>query len=138
VAIDLTATNASLYAVLKSDAAGAGVRAATGPGTAAGVIPAHLLKQPRPARPLVVWRGGVVGGESDQLRSVNGTWWVYDDPEQGSVRINTIISLIESAYPPDAIASGRTTVTGIGQEIEDISLGLLARAITLTYRRLTT
>jgi len=134
MALDLATINAAMYAVVKSSAT---ICAATGPGTSAGVIPAHELSRPLPARPFLAWRGGVVSGQSHEMRGVNGSWWVYDDPGQGYYRIDALIALIEEAYPPDAIADGRTTVQNIsGQQVDAALGGLHARSIGITYRRL--
>jgi hypothetical protein len=134
--IALTPNRALLYARLKSDAAGAAVRAATGAGDASGVIPAHLLRKPLPARPFVCARAGVISGQSDSMRGVVLTWWVYDQPEQGYARIDALIDLVSAAYPIDALAWGETRVTLIGQQAEDSSLdGLLLCPIQVTYLR---
>jgi hypothetical protein len=134
---DLAAINGLLYARLKSDTAGAAVRAALGAG-AAGIIPAERLRvEPRPARVLLVWRGGSVGGQSGEMRGVTGVWWCYDDPNQGYARIDALVPLIEAAYPLSALAWGETRITMIGQATEDATLGgLLVRPLQLTYRRL--
>lgn len=134
--IALATNRAAIYARLKSDAAGAAVRAATGPGTAAGVIPAHRLRLPRPAPPFLVGRAGVISGQSDAMRGVVFTWWIYDEPEQGYARIDALIDLVSAAYPLDALAWGETRVTQIGQQGEDSSLGgLLMCPIQITYLR---
>jgi hypothetical protein len=136
VTIALTPNRALLYERLKSHAAGAAVRAATGPGDASGVIPAHLLRKPRPARPFVCARAGVISGQSDGMRGVVLTWWVYDDPGEGYARIDALIDRISAAYPIDALAWGETRVTLIGQQGEDSSLdGLLMCPVQITYLR---
>lgn len=133
----LASINGLLYARLKSDAAGASVRAALGAG-AQSIIPAeHLRREPRPARLMVVWRGGSVGGASGDMRGITGTWWLYDDPAQGYVRIDALVPLIEAAYPLHVFSPGETRITLIGQQSEDTTLGgLLVRPVQLTYRRL--
>jgi hypothetical protein len=134
--IDLAANRALLYAQLKSGAAGAAVRAATGPGTADGVIPAHLLRKPLPAPPFLVGRAGVISGQWDAMRGVVFTWWIYDEPGQGYARIDALIDLVGAAYHIDALAWGETRVTGIGQQGEDASLGgLLMCPVQITYLR---
>lgn len=135
--IDLASISGLLYAQLKTAAAGAAVRAVLGAG-AASIIPAERLRhEPRPARVLLVWRGGSVGGASGEMRPASGVWWVYDDPGQGYARIDAVVPLIEAAYPRDALAWGDTRITLIGQATEDATLGgLLVRAVQLTYRRL--
>jgi hypothetical protein len=134
--IALTPNRALLYARLKSDAAGAAVRAATGPKSADGVIPAHLLRKPLPARPFVCARAGVISGQSDSMRGVILTWWIYDDPGEGYARIDALIDLVSAAYPIDALAWGETRITLIGQQGEDSSLGgLLLCPIQITYLR---
>jgi hypothetical protein len=134
---DLATLNGLLYAQLKTALAGGAVRAALGAG-AASIIPAEKLRQePRPARPLLVWRGGSVGGQSGDMRPITGVWWAYDDPGQGYARIDALVPLIEAAYPRDALAWGETRITLIGQATEDATLdGLLVRPVQLTYRRL--
>jgi hypothetical protein len=134
--IALASARALLYARLKSDAAGAAVRAATGPGSADGVIPAHLLRKPRPATPFLVGRAGVISGQSDAMRGVVFIWWIYDDPAQGYARIDALIDLVGAAYPLGALAWGETRVTLIGQQGEDASLGgLLMCPVQITYLR---
>jgi hypothetical protein len=134
--IALATNRAAIYARLKTDAAGASVRAATGPGTAAGVIPAHLLRKPLPAPPFLVGRAGVISGQWDSMRGVVFTWWIYDEPPQGYARIDALIDLVSAAYPIGALAWGETRVTGIGQQGEDSSLGgLLMCPIQITYLR---
>lgn len=135
--IALATARATLYERLKSHAAGAAVRAATGPGNASGVIPAHLLRAtPRPARPFVCARAGVISGQEDAMRGVVLTWWVYDDPAQGYARIDTLIDRIRAAYPINAISYGETRITQIGQHTEDAALGgLLACSVQITYLR---
>jgi hypothetical protein len=135
--IALAVNRALLYERLKSHTAGAAVRAATGPGTADGVIPAHRLRiTPRPARPFLCARAGVISGQSDGMRGVILTWWVYDDPGEGYARIDALIDLIAAAYPIDALAWGETRNTLIGQQGEDGSLGgLLMCPIQITYLR---
>jgi hypothetical protein len=134
---NLATINGLLFARLKSDAAGAAVRAALGAG-AASVIPAtHLRREPRPARVLLVWRGSSVGGQSGGMRDIIGTWWIYDDPAQGFARIDALIPLMEAAYPLDVIDPGETRITLIGQQGESAVLGgLRERFVQLTYRRL--
>jgi len=135
--IDLAAINGLLYAQLKTAAAGAAVRAALGAG-AASIIPAEKLRQePRPARVLLVWRGGSVGGSSGDMRPITGVWWVYDDPHQGYARIDALVPLVEAAYPLDCVAWGETKISLVGQATEDATLGgLLARPVQITHRRL--
>jgi hypothetical protein len=136
VTIDLAANRALLYERLKSHAAGAAVRAATGPGTAGGVIPTHLLRAPLPARPFLCSRAGVISGQSDAMRGVVLTWWIYDDPGQGYARINALITLIAAAYPLNALPWGETKITLVGQEGEDEKLGgLLMCPVQITYSR---
>jgi hypothetical protein len=136
VTIAIAAARAALYAVLKSDAAGASVRAATGPGDASGVIPAHLLRTPLPAPPFLCARAGVISGQTDAMRGVVLTWWIYDEPEQGYARIDALIDLVGAAYPIDAVAYGETRVTLIGQQGEDRTLGgLLLCPVQVTYTR---
>lgn len=135
--IALTPYRAALYNRLKADTAGTAVRAATGPASAGGVIPAHLLrKPPLPARPFLAARAGVISGREDEMRGVILTWWIYDDPGQGYARIDALIDLIRDAYPIDAIPYGETKITLIGQHGEDGQLGgLLMCPVQVTYTR---
>ena len=138
MALDPAAINAALYAVIKSDAAGASARAATGAGTSAGVIPAHALRAPAlPARPFLAWRAGVVSGESEEMRGIGGAWWAYDDSQQGYARIDALLGLVEAAYaPPEGIiAGGRTVVSSLGPQSEDGAINLYCRFIQITHRR---
>lgn len=136
MAIDPAAITTAQYNLLKTGAAGAAVRAATGPKSAAGVIPAEQLRGALPARPFIVWREGVISGESEEMRGVFGTWWIYDDPAMGYSRIKALIALIEAAYTRDAIRYCATAVTGITQPSEDATLGgLYMRSITIRSER---
>lgn len=135
--IDLAAINSLFFNQLKTSSAGAAVRAAAGAG-ATSIIPSEQLRrEPRPARVLLAWRGGSVGGRSGDMRGITGTWWIYDDPAQGYARIDAMIPLVEAAYPIDCITFGETRVTLIGQAGEDPQLGgLLFRPLQITHRRL--
>lgn len=133
--LELASISSALFDRIATGDAGAAVRALLG--SAGSVIPADKLGQrPLPARPLAVWRDGAVGGRSLDMRTVTGTWWVYDDPGQGYARIHSVIAAIEAAYPPDALANGRVRVGPIGQASDDRSLGgLLTRPLQIAYLR---
>lgn len=130
------AARAALYERLKSHPAGRLVRLATGTQTGAGIIPAHLLRRALPTRPFLAARAGGISGQEGDMRAVVLTWWIYDDPAQGYVRIDALIDLVRAAYPIDAVAHGETRVTQIGQQTEDAALGgLLACPVQITYLR---
>jgi hypothetical protein len=140
VVIDLAAINGLLYAQLKTATAGAPLRAALVAmgASVASIIPAEKLRvEPRPARVLLAWRGGSVGGQSGDMRPISCVWWLYDDPAQGYARIDALVPLIEAAYPLECVAWGETRVSFVGQATEDATLGgLLVRPLQLTHRRL--
>lgn len=133
--LELATISSALYDRIATHAAGAAVRALLG--SAGSVIPADRLGQrPLPPRPLAVWRDGAVGGAALDMRTVTGTWWIYDDPGQGYSRIHAVVAALESAYPPDALLDGRVRVGPIGQASDDRSLGgLLVRPLQIAYLR---
>lgn len=147
MAIDVPTITAQLLARLTSDAAGAQVRAALGLGPpplatkADCIVHGDRLKQfvdgmPMPARPIIAYRWGPIGGRAFEMRPVLLNLWLYDDAD-GTVRyarISALIPLVQALYyPPDCIPFGRTETANIGQEFPDPVLGLLARTIQITY-----
>lgn len=130
MSLDLQSIYAWMFERLHSDVAGTLVRAT------AGVIPAHDLdKDALPPRPFLAFRQGAVGGTSDEMRTPSATWWVYDDPHQGTWRINGLTLAIEQAYPRIARTDGEFSV-GIGQPVPDTTLNLTGCPVTvLFYRR---
>lgn len=136
--VDLQSYTALVFGRLKSDSAGAAVRAALGAG-AASVIHAEELKKysttngtPAPARPLLAFRSGPVAGSSYDMRVPLYTWWIYDDTEQGYWRINALQVLIERAYyPPHCIPFAHIATANIGQETDDPVLGWATRTLQL-------
>ena len=96
---------ADFFAVLKSDRAGATVRAALGDG-ATSVIPKEDLDRPLPATPFLVfqWIGQPSGGARNRgVNTFYPIWWLYDDIAHRYYRLEALIPLIETAYPEDAI-----------------------------------
>jgi hypothetical protein len=78
----------------------------------------------------------VISGQSDGMRGVILTWWIYDDPGEGYARIDALIDLVIAAYPIDALPWGETRTTLIGQQGEDSTLGgLLLCPVQITYVR---
>lgn len=143
MAVDVQAFTSQAFERLKSsaatDAAGVAigplVRAALGAG-ADSIIHAEELKQygednPAPARPLLAFRSGPIAGQSYDMRPLLFTWWVYDDPGEGYYAINGLLTLIERAYPPNAIPFAHTAVANIGQETTDPVLGWAVRTLQL-------
>lgn len=134
--LDVSAIEVAFFSQLATAAAGAAVRTALGAG-ATSIISAERLRIPLPARPFLAWRSGVISGDSNTMRFIYGAWWIYDDTPQGYARINKLISLIEAAYPLNALSFGEVSVFQVGQATEDTVLGLLTRQMQLVYRRLT-
>lgn len=103
----------SVFARVKSDAQGSAIRALLGAG-AASVIPADMLSggiTDLPARPLLAL--AILPARTDGARDLHAyRWWVYDDPHQGTVRIDRILAVLPRAYdleytaPLSAPASG--------------------------------
>lgn len=132
---DLRDVTAAQYSRLAHDAEGAAFRAKLGAGSPS-VMPAEALRRGSPpVRPIAVFRAGAVGGASMDMRTVTATWWLYDDPAQRYARINDLLQDLRAAYREDAIAWGRTEISGIGPETFDDTLGLVGRSVTITHYR---
>jgi hypothetical protein len=89
------------YERIKTSSTGAATRALLGAG-AASVIPWTALAAgpvALPARVLVAYKPGPVSrvAEVDQH---GGEWWIYDDPAQGTWRIDQVAAAIAAAYDP--------------------------------------
>jgi hypothetical protein len=131
--IKLTAVEDAFYNVLKVDSAGAAVRAVLGD-LASGVIRAADLKLTLPRPPFIALAVGPVTGKRLDVRQHVLTWFVYDDAPRRWSRIDTIIPLIETAYPADAITFGDTNIVSISQTFTDAALGSRpARSIQFAY-----
>jgi hypothetical protein len=135
MAVDVPTITAQILARLTANAA---VLAALGAG-ATGIVHGDELKRytkesPMPARPILAYRWGPIGGRSFEMRPLLLHLWPYDDPAQHYTRINALLPLLEAAfYPPDCIPFGRIEATTTGQEFPDQVLGLLTRPITFAF-----
>lgn len=127
---------AATFARLKTDPAGAALRALLGAG-AASVITADALKvgaELLPARPLVALRVGPV----PTLGHVDGhaySLWIYDDPDQGTARIDQIAAAVPLAFDTDRGApplAGGVRLGALAEPRHDPALGLEARRYDLT------
>jgi hypothetical protein len=140
MAVDVATITAQLLARLTTDSAGAAVRGALG-AAAASIVHGDALKQyvdgsPMPARPILAYRWGPIGGRAFEMRPILLNLWLYDDadPAQRYARINALLPLIQKAYyPPDCIPFGRTEPGIAGQEFPDPVLGLLARTLQIVF-----
>jgi hypothetical protein len=147
MAVDVPTITGQLLGRLTTDLAGAAVRAALGlgpPATATKadcIVHGDKLKQyvdglPMPARPLIAYRWGPIGGRAFEMRPVLLNLWLYDDadPTQRYSRITALLPLVQALYyPPDCIPFGRTEAANVGQEYPDPVLGLLARTLQITF-----
>lgn len=137
--IDLAALTEAVFQRLKSDSAGASVRAFLPSGASAILLAEDvrvegLTVQTLPARPLLALRRGAVPPLDRVVSSPIYTWYGYDDPSVGYGRLEQLPQLIAGAY-----ASGLTIGTvavgsidvGIGAQTRDDQLGLL-QLITVT------
>lgn len=134
--LDLASIAASLYSRIKSDVAGADVRALLG-AQAGSVLPAHELPRDAralPARPLLVWRRGATSQVAGIWR-VFGAWWAYIELGQSERALDRIVSAVLAAYPPFCIPYGRVAVGPVGQPGEDRDLGLYGVAVQVSFTR---
>src|SRR5689334_353195 len=121
-ALTLTGIKTSFYALLKSDSAGATVRAALGGGSDS-VLLRRGLSLTLPAAPFLAITFGPMTGVREDVRTLYPTIWLYDDPTQDWVRLNALTALIEAVYVKDSIAYCDTTYAGgVGEEITDAAL----------------
>lgn len=129
--------SAVAFARVKSDAAGASVRALLGEGAASVIPAAHLGKKPLPPCPLVAYRPGPVPTVAG-VDIHNGAWLIYDDPEQGTYRIGQIASALVQAYELDrgapvlASPAGAARVGSLSEPRNDEALGLTFQRLDLT------
>ncbi|HMQ30012.1 MAG TPA: hypothetical protein PKD53_04755 [Chloroflexaceae bacterium] len=121
---------------LKSEPAGSALRALLG-AAGASVIPAtELGKAALPPRPFVAYRPGattnVLGIDQHQA-----AWWVYDDPAQGTWRIDQVVAALAPAYllergaAPLPSPAGPVRLVAADEPREDLALGLRCRRVTL-------
>lgn len=134
-AIDIQLLNKAIYDRLRSDAAGASVRALLG-GSTNSVIHAAALGGGIPARPFVALRAGAIPGASRDVRIPTWTWWIYNEKAAGYAKIGDIVEAIEAAYTATPISLSTTVVdrvevANIGAETSDEALALLVRSLQL-------
>ena len=132
--IDLAAITIAVCERLRSDAAGAAVRALLGAG-AASVLHAEDLRveglsvRALPARPLVALRRGSVPQSQRVVYTPLYTWYCYDDPAQGYGRIEALPLLIAQAFSTWLVigttAVGAQDVSAVGAQLRDDKLKLL-------------
>jgi hypothetical protein len=113
------------------------VRALLGEG-AASVLPPGALEQGAanlPDRPIAVLAPGAVptNGGLDQH---TGAWWLYDDPSQGTARLDALALAVCLAYDVErgapALTAGRLVLGDLSEPRLDTALGLRARRLDYT------
>ena len=115
---------ADFLAVLKTGSGSASVaaRAALGAG-ANSVIVRKQLQLTLPRAPFAVLAWGPVTGQVGFPRQFYLTWFLYDDVDKDWYALNGLASLIEAAYPDDALPACYTNYAGgIGEETYDKAL----------------
>lgn len=126
------------YERIKSAAPGAAVRALLGAG-AASVLPWTALAAGAtalPARPLVAYKPGVISPIAG-IDQHGGEWWIYDDPDQGTWRIDQVAAALFAAYDPDLAPAlpypvGAARVDTLSEPRVDRALGgLITRRLPL-------
>ena len=121
-ALTLASIKTAFYAVLKSDSAGAAVRASLGAGSA-GVLLRRGLSLTLPVAPFLVITFGPMTGAREDVRTLFPTVWLYDDPIQDWARLHALAALTEAVYVDDVIAYCYTNYAGgIGEEVIDAAL----------------
>ena len=137
--IDLAALTSAVYERLKSDSAGADVRAFL-PASSSAVLLAEDLRVEGltvvdlPARPLLALRRGAAPQIDRVVTMPLYTWYAYDDPSTGYGRLEQLPLLIAQAYESGltigTVGVGSIEVAAGGQTRDD-RLGLL-QLITVT------
>lgn len=125
------------YQRVATDAAGAAVRALLGAGGAS-VIPWLSLQAGAaalPPRPFVAYKPGVVA-EVTGVDQHGGEWWIYDDPGQGTWRIDQVADALAAAFDPRRGAARLPWPAG-GARVDPLSEPRVDRALGgLIVRRL--
>lgn len=122
---------------LKSDPAGAAARALLGDAERS-VIPAtDIGRAPLPPRPFLAYKPGpstnVLG-----IDTHTAAWWIYDDPPQGTYRVDQVAAALAPAYlpergaPPLPSPAGPARLLGLSEPREDLALGLRYRRLDLS------
>lgn len=122
---------------IKSDAAGAAVRALLGSTTLSIIAATELNKAALPPRPFLAYKPGGcenLGG----IDVHSASWWIYDDPAQGTWRIDLVAAALPAAYlfergaPPLPSPAGPVRVVALAEPRDDLALGLRHRRLDLT------
>lgn len=133
--LTVSSVKAAFWNVLKTDAAGAAVRAALSAGANGILARRQLAATPRPAAPFIVLQYGPVTGAAGMVRTFFPTWWLYADSGGDWYGLNALATLIANAYPDDAIAFCETRLTGgISDEVTDTALARPALAMRYQVR----
>lgn len=137
--IDLAALTEAVYQRLKSESAGAALRAFL-PAEAAAILLAEDVRQEGltvatlPARPILALRRGAAPQLDRVITAPIYTWYCYDDPSVGYGRLEQLPKLIADAYE-SGLSVGTVGVGSIevaaGAQTRDDRLGLL-QMITVT------
>lgn len=139
MSIDYQDIYEQLYDRAATDSAGATLRALLG--NASSVFPRKGLRNLNgKVLPFLVWAPGAVSGQSNTMRDLNASWFVYCGPGKGPKVLHEIATALDDLYgslAPFAIAYGRLQVTFIGQPFVDSALdGLEGVEVRIGYRRL--
>lgn len=130
-ALTLSSLKVAFMAVLTSNSA---VLAALGAGSSS-VILKQALASPHPAAPFIAVAFGPMTGDTEDVRVLYPTLWLYDNTQYAWGRLNPLTTIIEAAYPRDAIAYCDTRYAGgIGEEITDAALQRPALAMRYQVR----
>lgn len=117
-----TQIRADFFNVLYTNSTGSAVRAALGAGAASVVDREDLNAASLPVFPFVALQWGVAGGSRTGLRQYFPTWWLYDDAQYRWRRLEALITLIEAAYPEDALSMCHIDFLPV-REVIDVPLG---------------
>jgi hypothetical protein len=126
------------YDRIAVDPAGAAVRALL-PAGAGGVLDARQLEGgigALPARPLIALRIGAGSQVRAVLDQLSLTWWIYDDPAVGELRMLSLAHALALAYDrrlsplPTPLAG--ITLTESGESRIDTALSLRTRPLRFT------
>lgn len=126
---------AAFLAVLKSDAAGAAVRAqlVTYGSSAASIIEKEdLNKNSPPTPPILVLAWGPSGGGRTEVQRYTPTWWLYDAIGYRWVRLTALVPLIRAAYPKGALVGCEIDFLTDAGETTDRALNMRAKSLPLT------
>jgi hypothetical protein len=95
---NIAVLTATVYSRLKTDTEGASVRAAVGVGASSVIHAGDLDAATLPPRPFVALRRGPCTPVNLSEWRAYFTWWLYDSPEQGYYRLDSLIRLVGQAY----------------------------------------